>query len=102
MSNTPRTDNAVIFYSLPPTEPIKLDGKDLVFADFARELERELTKLNEQLENQASIIRDRCTPVNERENRMLKELATLRAALAEARIDNDSFMSIQQQLLKHY
>jgi len=38
----------------------------------------ELAKLREQLENQASIIRDSCTPANEREVRMLRELASLR------------------------
>lgn len=39
---------------------------------------QELNSLRAQLENQAGVIRDSCTPANEREQRMLNELTTLR------------------------
>lgn len=45
---------------------------------------QETATLRQQLENQASIIRDSCTPANVREERMLRELATLREQLAAA------------------
>jgi hypothetical protein len=46
-----------------------------------RALNAALAMLREQLENQASIIRDSCTPVNVREERMLRELSSLRERL---------------------
>ena len=58
MSNTPETDAVTMqpvdrlarAYTFYGTEPFKYSTKELVPAEFARELERERDKLKEQLE----------------------------------------------------
>lgn len=49
--------------------------------NIARIIDKHFAPLNQQLENQASIIRDTATPANEREVRVLRELADLRAQI---------------------
>lgn len=66
-SGTPKTDQVMKFCFGNDTEFVK--------ADFARELEQEIVQLQKQIENQASIIRESCLPANEREARLLGELA---------------------------
>ena len=67
ISDTPRTDGWEYEQE-----------RNLAWQDNCRTLERELNSANQQIENQASIIRDSCTPINEREARLLGELTQLR------------------------
>ncbi len=54
------------------------------FAELKAQENNEIKRLNTQLENQAAIIRESCTPANDRESRMLVELDDLRAKLGQA------------------